>query len=544
VQGRSETVPEASVPENSASKTASSPAAATPNSVPPSAPAGTSEPEQAKKPSQQPYPTRDPDASQSKGRSADSGTKPAETLRVDIDRLDQLMNLAGQLVINKARFTQIGDSLKGMLGTRQSSQSVRNAFAVLDKMADANAGTPSEKGQLQAALENIRSQARRMQNDLEFVRQEIEFVAEARSSVNDLIEAVHQLDRLADGIQQSVMDTRMAPVGPLFVRFKRVIRDISRGNGKTVRLVINGEKTELDKRMIDELGDPLIHMVRNSADHGIELPDVREAAGKPREGTITLDAFHRGNSIYVEVTDDGKGLDPDPILKKALTKGIITEADAERMTPHQIYQLIWEPGLSTAEKVTEVSGRGMGMDIVKSKIEDINGMVDLDSTPGQGTKLTIKLPLTLAILPSLMVEIDGDVMAMPMESVVEIVGVNQEDLSTVHGMLSARVRGRVISTVHLREIFTWSRRALRSDDAQSEETTLVIVGDEGHEIGLSVDRVLGEEDVVIKSMAENYQNVAGIAGASILGDGRVSLILDVNALIDMASNQSHALGVS
>ena len=185
--------------------------------------------------------------------------------------------------------------------------------------------------------------------------------------------------------------------------------------------MINGEKTELDKRMIDELGDPLIHMVRNSADHGIESPEVRDAAGKPAQGTVTLDAFHRGNSIVIQVPDDGKGLDADRILAKAIEKGLVTEADAERMTPQQIYQLIWEPGLSTAEKVTEVSGRGMGMDIVKSKIEELNGTVELDSEPGQGTTFTIKLPLTLAILPSLMVEIDGDVFAMPVESVVEIV---------------------------------------------------------------------------------------------------------------------------
>ena len=535
VSSKPETVPTASVPEASAPRTALPPATATSSS----APVGIAKPKQAKRASQKPTPA----SSQSKSRSVDSGTKPTETLRVDIDRLDQLMNLAGQLVINKARFTQIADSLKGMLGNRQSSQSLRNAFAALDKMADSNAGIPAEKDKLQAALENMRSQARRIQNDLEFVRREVEFAARARLSVNDLIEAVHQLDRVCDGIQQSVMDTRMVPIGPLFTRFKRVIRDISRSNGKTIDLVINGEKTELDKRMIDELGDPLIHIIRNSADHGIELPDVREAAGKPRQGAVTLDAFHRGNSIYVEVTDDGKGLDPEQILKKSLAKGIITEADAERMTPHQIYQLIWEPGLSTAEKVTEVSGRGMGMNIVKSKIEDINGTVDLDCTPGQGTKLTIKLPLTLAILPSLMVEIDSDIMAMPMESVVEIVSVGQEDLSTVHGKLTARVRGRVISTIHLREIFTWNGKGLVSDKAQSEETTLVIVGDKGNEIGLSVDRVLGEEDVVIKSMAENYQNVAGVAGASILGDGRVSLILDITSLIEMASNQSHALGV-
>jgi two-component system chemotaxis sensor kinase CheA len=328
----------------------------------------------------------------------------------------------------------------------------------------------------------------------------------------------------------------MVPIGPLFTRFKRVVRDITRVNGKSVRLIISGEKTELDKRMIDELGDPLIHMVRNSVDHGIELPEERQAKGKPCEGTVTLDAFHRGNSIFIQVTDDGKGLDPDKILRKALEKGLVTEADAEKMSPHQIFQLIWEPGLSTAEKVTEVSGRGMGMDIVKSKIEDINGTVDLDSTPGQGTRLTIKLPLTLAILPSLMVEVESDIFALPMESVVEIVRVGRRDLTTIQGLWTARIRGRVISLVSLGEVFSWNRptRPLSFDG----ETTLVVVGEAGQEIGLAVDRVLGEEDVVIKSMAENYQNVAGIAGASILGDGRVSLILDTSALIDLSSRQA------
>ena len=257
-----------------------------------------------------------------------------------------------------------------------------------------------------------------------------------RTSVNDLFEAIHQLDRVSDGIQQSVMDTRMVPIGPLFARFKRVIRDITRGNGKQIRLVINGEKTELDKRMIDELGDPLIHMVRNSADHGIESPEVREAAGKPRQGhgharRLPSRQQHRHPG---DRRRQGARRRPHP-ASKALEKGLVTAADAEKMTRQQIYQLIWEPGLSTAEKVTEVSGRGMGMDIVKSKIEDLNGTVELDSEPGQGTTLTIKLPLTLAILPSLMVEIDGDVFAMPLESVVEIVSVGPQDMA--HGPRAA-----------------------------------------------------------------------------------------------------------
>jgi two-component system chemotaxis sensor kinase CheA len=367
-------------------------------------------------------------------------------------------------------------------------------------------------------------------------------MTKVRGSINNLFEAIHQLDRVADGIQRNVMDTRMVPIGPLFTRFKRVIRDITRSNGKIVNLVINGEKTELDKRMIDELGDPLIHMVRNSADHGIELPEARRAAGKPEQGTVTLNAFHRGNSIIIQVCDDGKGLDADRIRRKAIEKGLITEADADRMSRQQIYQLIWEPGLSTAEKVTEVSGRGMGMDIVKSKIEDLHGAVELDSEPGQGTTMTIKLPLTLAILPSLMVEINGDTFAMPLEAVEEIVRVVRQDLKTVHGKTTACIRGRVVSVVKLSEIFSWSRS---SGDVQrnANDEALVIIGDTGRELALAVDRVMGEEDVVIKSLADNYRNVPGIAGASILGDGRVSLIFDIAALIEMSSGRS-ASGMS
>jgi two-component system, chemotaxis family, sensor kinase CheA len=390
-------------------------------------------------------------------------------------------------------------------------------------------------------LETVRSQARRIQHDLEEIRRDVEALAAVRSTVNDLFETIHLLDRVSDGIQQSVMDTRMLPIGPLFQRFKRVVRDISRSNGKNIRLEINGEKTELDKRMIDELGDPLIHMVRNSADHGIESPEVRLAAGKPEQGIVTLDAFHRGNSIYIRITDDGKGLDSERIKAKALEKGLITQVEAERMTKAQIFQLIWEPGLSTAEKVTEVSGRGMGMDIVKSKIEVLNGTVELDSEAGRGTTVTIKLPLTLAILPSLMVSIDDDIFAMPLESVVEIVSVSPKDISTVHRRPTARVRGRVISMVELSGIFSWHDRknAGMADEKMSENatTTLVIINENGRELGMAVDHVIGEQDIVIKSMAENYRNVQGVAGASILGDGRVSLILDIAALIDMATCQ-------
>lgn len=478
---------------------------------------------------------RSPAAAANKGRTADSG-KPNETLRVDIERLDQLMNLAGQLVINKAHFSQIGDSLKSVLNTKQSLSLLDRACASLDSLI-AQGSTRDGQASVQLELENLRGQARRIQADLDAVRREVQSLAHVRGSINELFEAIHQLDRVTDGIHQAVMDTRMVPIGPLFTRFKRVVRDITRANGKQIQLVIRGEKTELDKRMIDELGDPLIHMVRNSADHGIEPPDVRVKAGKPREGTIILDAFHRGNCIIIEVTDDGKGLDPDRILNKALERGLVTPADAEKMTRQQIYQLIWEPGLSTAEKITEVSGRGMGMDIVKAKIADLNGTIELDSTLGQGTTMTIKLPLTLAILPSLMVQIDGDVFAMPMESVAEIIRIKRQEIATIHGLWTAQVRQQVVSVVKLDEVFAWGRGGQRRTAVEDDDISLVIVGHTGKQVGMAVDRVLGEEDIVIKSLAENYRNVPGIAGASILGDGRVSLILDIGALIDMASRR-------
>jgi two-component system chemotaxis sensor kinase CheA len=416
-------------------------------------------------------------------KSTEPVVKTAETLRVDIERLDELMNLAGQLAIGKARMTQIGDKLKKAVSERDMIQ--------------------------------------------------------ARDNVGDLFEAIHLLDRVSDGIQQGVMNMRMLPIGPLFSRFHRVIRDLTHANGKEINLEISGEGTELDKRMIDELGDPMIHIVRNSADHGIESPEARVAAGKPRQGTISLCAFHRGSNIIIRVSDDGHGLDVARIRQKAIDRGLTTAADAERMTPQQIYQFIWLPGFSTAEKVTEVSGRGVGMDIVRSKIEELNGSIEIDSELGRGTTLTIKLPLTLAILPSLMVNIDGDVFAIPLESVVEIVNIGSRETHTVHGNRMATVRDRVVPILALANLFRWHQRGGRNEE-ETGAVTLVIIGEGNQQLGLAVHQVLGEEDVVIKSLAENYHNVGGVAGASILGDGRVSLILDPHALIEMSSRSGIA----
>lgn len=458
-----------------------------------------------------------------------SHAKPAETLRVDIERLDQLMNLAGQLVISKARFNQLGENLRDAVPHKQCQQWMDSTDLLCQKLLS-DAGEGSKKDFKE--LSSVHAQVRKIQQNLAAIGKEMRRMDAIRTGMTSFFDAVHQLDRVTDGIQKTIMDTRMVPIGPLFGRFRRVVRDISRTNGKEIALEINGEKTELDKRMIDELGDPLIHMVRNSADHGIESPEDRVAAGKPKCGSITLNAFHRGNSIVIQVNDDGRGLSREKISKKAVEKGLVTAIDAERMTDQQIYQLIWEPGFSTAEAITEISGRGMGMDIVRAKIEAINGVVEVDSKHGEGTVFTIKLPLTMAILPSLMARIDGDLFSIPVESIVEIVCFRRDELRTVHGKQTAMVRGRPVSVVELRDTFDWSEN---HDAANSPgDVTMIIIRNDSREVGLVVDGILGEEDVVVKSLAENYHNVEGIAGACVLGNGRVALILDPAAVIDLA----------
>jgi two-component system chemotaxis sensor kinase CheA len=458
-----------------------------------------------------------------------------ETLRVDIERLDHLMNLTGQLVINKSQFTRIGETLKAAVDTRGTTTDGMRSIQSLRKMID-SLQKPKDSSQ-DIAWSSAFDRFEEIQQELETLEVFCTQLFDVRSTVNNLNDAVHQLNRISDGLQKSVMDTRMVPIGPLFSRFKRVIRDITRSNGRDIQLTVKGEKTELDKRMIDELGDPLIHMVRNSADHGIESPSERIAAGKPARGNITLNAFHRGNHIVIQVSDDGKGLDPEKIKSKAIEKNIITAGDAERFTQQQIFNLIWKPGFSTADKVTEISGRGMGMDIVHSKIDQLNGSVELSSTLGVGTTITIKLPLTLAIMPSLLSKFDGEVFAMPLESIVEIVQIESKNLISIHGQKTAFIRGRTISIATLNDVFNWNEPGVidADDSANRSILTLVIIGDSGTELGIAVDTVLGESDIVIKSLAENYKNVPGISGASILGDGKVALILDSSALIDAAS---------
>lgn len=411
--------------------------------------------------------------------------RPAETLRVEVERLDQLMGLVGQLSMGRSRLAEAVGRLRGALANRQTTD----------------------------------------------------------AALNDLTEALHALDRIGDGLQRTALDMRMVPIGPLFMRFHRVVRDIARSSGKDIRLKIDGEKTELDKRMIDELADPLIHAIRNAADHGIEPPEARLEAGKPRQGTISLDACHRGGSIVINISDDGRGLDGERLRARAVEMGFVAPAEAQAMTLQELCRFVWMPGFSTARNVSEVSGRGIGMDIVRLKIEELGGSVDLDTEPGQGTTVTITLPLTLAILPSLLMEIRGEAYAVPMESVVEIICVGPRDTTTVFGHPGALVRGQMLPIITLDAVFDKSKGNARGEDARSAApdqngfaaagTTLVLLGPPERRIGLAVDRVLGEEDVVVKSIAANYRNITGLAGAGIRGNGRVFLILDPDALLSL-----------
>jgi two-component system, chemotaxis family, sensor kinase CheA len=289
--------------------------------------------------------------------------------------------------------------------------------------------------------------------------------------------------------------------------------------------------------MIDELGDPLVHLIRNAVDHGLEPADAREAAGKPRVGTVSLAASHRGNSVVITVGDDGRGIDREKVRRKAVAKGLIGEEESHRLSDRQVVQYIFHPGLSTAETVTDISGRGVGMDIVKSRIEALNGTVDARPEPGRGTTFTIRLPLTLAIMSVLLARVGDEVYAIPLDHLDEIVEVGPDQVYRVHGRRSIEIRGRITSLVAFGDVFRQDglRRTGDEFEADDEKYTVVVVSNGESTVGLIVEELLGMQEAVLKSLARNFRPVGGLSGASILGDGRVCLILDVDALIDMAA---------
>ncbi|MDY5556737.1 chemotaxis protein CheW [Helicobacter sp.] len=392
-----------------------------------------------------------------------------QTIRVDVKRLDSLMNLIGELVLGKNRLIKI-------------------------------------------------------YND-------VEERYEGEKFLEELNQVVASVSMVTTDIQLAVMKTRMLPIGRVFNKFPRMVRDLSRELGKEIDLVITGEETELDKSIVEEIGDPLVHLIRNACDHGIESKEDRAAAGKPEKGTVELKAYNEGNHIVVEIKDDGHGMDPDILRSKGVEKGIISDREADTMTDKEAYALVFKAGFSTAKVVTNVSGRGVGMDVVKTNIEKLNGIIDVESELGTGTTLKLKIPLTLAIIQSLLVGVQEEFYAIPLASVIETVRISQDEIYTVENKSVLRLRNEVLPLVRLADIF-----GVDSVFDNSEQAYVVVIGLAENKIGVIVDFLIGQEEVVIKSLGSYLKGTEGIAGATIRGDGRVTLIVDIAAMMQMAKN--------
>ncbi len=392
-----------------------------------------------------------------------------QTVRVDVRRLDHLMNLIGELVLGKNRLIRIyGD---------------------------------------------------------------VEERYDGEKFLEELNQVVSSISAVTTDLQLAVMKTRMQPVGKVFNKFPRMVRDLSRELGKSIELIIEGEETELDKSIVEEIGDPLIHIIRNSCDHGIEPLEERRRLNKPETGKVQLSAYNEGNHIVIKISDDGKGLDPVMLKEKAIEKGVISERDAEGMSDREAFNLIFKPGFSTAKVVSNVSGRGVGMDVVKTNIEKLNGIIEIDSEVGVGTTQKLKIPLTLAIIQALLVGVQEEYYAIPLSSVLETVRISQDEIYTVDGKSVLRLRDEVLSLVRLSDIFKVDAILESNSDVY-----VVIIGLADQKIGAIVDYLIGQEEVVIKSLGYYLKNTRGIAGATVRGDGKITLIVDVGAMMDMAKS--------
>jgi len=346
----------------------------------------------------------------------------------------------------------------------------------------------------------------------------------------DLSETNSQIDFITTELQTAIMKTRMVPIGKVFNKFPRVVRDLAKETEKEIDLEIIGEETELDKSIIDEINDPLVHLVRNAADHGVEKPEVRRAKGKNGRGKIVLKAENEGNTIVISIRDDGNGMNPEILKSKAVEKGVITDAEAKEMTRHDALNLIFAPGFSTAAKVTNVSGRGVGMDVVKTNVQKLKGVIEIESELGKGSTITIKLPLTLAIIQGLLVTVRDNTFAVPLSSVLEVVRIRKNEIYTMSGNEVIRLRDKVLPLARLDNLLVVNGDTI--DDREWMYVVVIALAEKN--LGLVVDSLLGQKEVVIKSLGEYFSKSRGIAGSTILGDGRVIMIVDVNELFNLA----------
>jgi len=381
-------------------------------------------------------------------------------------------------------------------------------------------------------LLNIVSELVLGRNQLAQVNSEASLEYEGSKLAHDLAVATKQIDLMTNELQLVVMKTRMVKIGKVFNRFPRLVRDLSKEIEKDVNLVIKGEETELDKTLIEEINDPLVHLVRNSVDHGIETPEERNAKGKAPKGTLTLSATHEGNNVIISIEDDGKGINPKVIIAKAIEKKIITKEKAADLSETEIFNLIFAPGFSTAAKVTNVSGRGVGMDVVRTNVSKLRGIINIESKVDEGTKIIIKLPLTLAIIAGMVVRSKKEILVIPLSSVVEVLRVHTDDIYSVNNNQVIKVRNRVIPLVSIDKL-------LYNQEVEKVKIFqfIVIVGVAEKVFGIKVDEMIGQKEVVIKSLGNYLGNIEGIAGSSIMGDGRVVMILDIAELLQKINRE-------
>ena len=448
----------------------------------------------------------------------------SSVLRVDSRRIDYLLNLVSETVITKAAFNQsalqVGELQSQLLAIEAGyREKLKKLFDQVPRYIES-----SQEGM---SLKDIKAS---LNNDFgELYNVFDTFDASFKNMVGKFRSSTQNLGRIAGELQEGVMKIRMVPISQIFSRFPRVVRDLSRDLNKKINLQIEGDDTELDKAIIEDLLDPIMHCVRNSVDHGIESPEERKAAGKKEEGTVLLKASNEGNLIIIDIVDDGKGIDVSKIKKKAVERGLIHPDKA--LTDQEAYQLMFAPGFSTADKITNVSGRGVGLDVVKTQIEKLNGSVIVTSQPGYGSKFSIHIPLTMAIIQGLLVRVGSEVYSIPIASVIESVRVSSKEINRIDNYEVMNVRNEVISILRLSRLFGIKKTE------ESEYNFIVIVGSVDKKIGVMVDSLIGEEDVVIKPLRDQFTNSPGIAGASILGDGSVSLIIDVSQLLELGVRQ-------
>lgn len=468
--------PQTEVAEKPAAEPEPEPAPAPkPEPAPKPAPKPQPAPKPAPKAEAKPAPAAQakPAAAAQKGAPADQNKpKVSSTIRVDHEKLDHLMNLIGELIINRNRYWMLARNLE------QSEDST-----VLD-------------------------------------------------IAQNLTETTYAMARISDDLQDTIMNVRMVPVSTVFTRFPRLVRDLSRKSGKQVELILEGEETELDKSVVEVIGDPLVHLIRNSVDHGIESEGARAEAGKPEVGKVWLRAYHRGNSVAIEIEDDGKGIDPEKMREVAVSKGVISADEAKNLDDREAMELIFAPGFSSAEKITDISGRGVGMDVVRTNIKNLKGSVTISSEVGKGTKFTLSLPLTLAIIDALMVKVSGETFAIPLDAVSETTKLEAKRLTDVNDRKAVTLRGEVLGIVNLSDLL-----ALPKQD-EPEILSVVVVQDNERRLGIVVDRLLERQEIVIKPLGSYLGDQRGISGATIMGDGSVVLILDPHEIYMMATSKA------